>query len=86
VASRGGRDEPPALLPVPRWLIGLMDQTLSVLRLQYEGRFELWLVRCLYPKPYNVRCAPRIRRATTCLNAGSPEDLVVTLAEPRAAL
>ena len=71
---------------VPRWLIGLMDQTLSVLRLQYQGRFELWVVRCLYPKPCNVRCARRIREATTCLNAGSPEDLAVAPAEPKAAL
>jgi len=63
-----------------------MDQTLSVLRLQHEGRFELWVVRCLYPKPYNVRCARRIRGATTCSNAGSPEDLVVTLDDPKAAL
>ena len=87
VASRRGRGELLALFPAPRRLIRPMDQTLSVLlRLQYERRSELWVVRCLYPEPYNVRCARRIRGATTCLNAGSPEDLVVTLAEPKAAL
>jgi len=63
-----------------------MDQTLSVLRPRYEGRFERWVVRCLYLKPYNVRCARRIGEATTCLNAGPPEDLVAALAEPKAAL
>ena len=44
------------------------------------------VVRCLYPKPYSVRCARRIGEATACLNAGSPEDLVGTLGESKAAL
>lgn len=64
-----------------------MDQKHSVFRPPpYKGRFELWVVRCLYPKPCNVRCARRIGEATARVNAGSPEDLVAALAEPKAAL
>ena len=86
MATLGGRDELLALLPVPQRLTGLMDQTLSVLRPQHEGRPELRVVQCLHPRPYDVRRAPRVGEATTCLNAGSSEDPVVMLAEPKAAL
>jgi hypothetical protein len=34
----------------------------------------------------DLRCARRIGEATTCLNVGSPEELVAGLAEPKAAL
>jgi hypothetical protein len=86
VTTRGGRDELLALLPVPRWLIGLMDQTLSVLRLQQRDGSSFESCGTCTRSLTNVRCARRIRGTTTCLNAGSAEDLVVRLAEPKAAL
>ena len=84
MASRGGRDELLALLPVPRWLTGFMDQMLWVLRPQYEGGSSFG--SCGAWTRSLTAFARRIGGATTCVNAGSPDDLVAALAEPKAAL
>jgi hypothetical protein len=58
------------------------EQQLALLRPNYEGRWDLWFVRC-FPnqvvwcaKPCGVRCAT--------INASTPEDLVAEIAEQEA--
>lgn len=66
-------------------VLDFVDQTLALLRPQYAGRFELWAVRCLYPKPHTVWCARRVGEPTACINASSPEELISAIAEQESA-
>ncbi len=73
------------LVKLVSWYGGHMrdwaEQTLDQLRPMYEGLFELWTVRNLYPKPSYTWCARRVGTDTACINADSPEELVRLLGE-----
>ncbi len=52
------------------------DEQLTILRPQYEGRWELWTVRCIYPKPHTVWCARPTGHPVATINTDSPEHLI----------
>ena len=50
------------------------DRQLAILRPQYEGRWELWAVRC-WPN-HTVWCARPVGHPVATINTDSPEHLV----------
>ena len=42
----------------------------------YAGRWDIWHVRCVYPKPYTVWCARPVGHPVATINTDSPEHLV----------
>jgi hypothetical protein len=52
------------------------EQQLATLRPQYEGRWELWTVRSIYPKPFTTWCARPVGHPVATINTDGPEHLV----------
>jgi hypothetical protein len=52
------------------------EQQLDALRVMYEGRWDIWHVRCIYPKPYTVWCARPAGHPVATINTDSPEHLI----------
>jgi hypothetical protein len=51
------------------------DHQLALLRPQYPA-WDIWTVRCLYPRPHSTWCARPKGTPTATINADSPEHLV----------
>ena len=50
------------------------EQQLAILRPQYEGRWELWTVRC-WPN-HTVWCARPVGHPVATINTDNPEHLI----------
>ncbi len=60
------------------------ESTLALLRAEWPT-WDIWAVRCLYPKPHNVWCGKPKGAPTATINADSPEALIAEIAEQEAA-
>ncbi len=60
------------------------EQQLAILRPKYEGRWDIWTVRC-WPN-HTVWCANRAGEPIASINADSPETLITEIAEQETAL
>lgn len=57
------------------------DDQLAILRQQYATRWDLWIVRCVHPKPYTVWCARPKGLPIATINTDSPEHLIEMIRE-----
>lgn len=52
------------------------DEQLDALRSMYAERWDIWHVRCVYPKPRTVWCARPKGHPVATINTDSPEQLI----------
>jgi hypothetical protein len=52
------------------------DEQLDALRPMYEGRWDIWVVRSIYPRPSTMWCARPKGSPIATINTDSPEHLV----------